>query len=94
MRIKVIFGRIDIGETKGPHVRLWVNILVLLALYRVSLPKATQVEVSVLLTVTNGHDPMYQPYSPSQITIAEDMLKLTRKRGITSSFQVYDPFNL
>ena len=39
--------------------------LVLLALDRVSLPKATQTEVSAFLAVMNGHDPMYQPYSPS-----------------------------
>ena len=68
--------------------------LVLLALYRVSLPKATQAEVSAFLAVMNGHDPMYRPYSPSQITRAEDMLNLTRKRGSTTSFQAYDPFNL
>ena len=39
--------------------------LVLLALYRVSLPKATQAEVSAFLAVMNGHDPLYQPYSPN-----------------------------
>jgi len=67
---------------------------VLLALYRDSLPKATQAEVSAFLAVMNEHDPMYQPYSPSQITRAEDMLNLTRKRGSTMSFQAYDRFNL
>ena len=55
--------------------------LVLLVLYRVSLPKTIQAEISVFLAVTNGHDPMYQPYSLSQITRADDMLNLTRKRG-------------
>ena len=34
--------------------------LLLLALYRVSLPKATQAEVSVFLAVMNGHNPMYR----------------------------------
>ena len=66
----------------------------LLAFYCVSLPKVTQVEVSVFITVMNGHDSMYQPYSPIQIIRAEDMLNLTRKRGSTASFQVYNPLNL
>ena len=70
------------------------NVFVLLALYRVSLPKATQAEVSAFLAVMNGYDPMYVPYSPSQITRAEDLLNLTRKRGSTTAFQAYDPFNL
>ena len=70
------------------------NDLMLFALYRVSLPKATQSEVSVFLAVMNRHDPMYVPYSPSQITRAEDVLNLTRKRGSTTAFQAYDPFNL
>ena len=66
----------------------------LLALYRFSLPKATQAEVSAFLAIMNGHDSMYVSYSPSQITRAEDVLNLTRKRGSTSAFQAYDPFNL
>ena len=70
------------------------NDLVLLALYLVSLSKATQAEVSAFLVVMNGYDPMYVPYSPSQITRAEDLLNLTRKRGSTTAFQAYDPFNL
>ena len=68
--------------------------LVLLVLYCISLPKVTQAEVSVFLTVMNEHNSMYQPYSPSQIIRAEDMLNLTRKRGSTTSFQVYNPLNL
>ena len=68
--------------------------LVLLALYRLSLPKATQAEVSAFLAAMNGHDPLYQPYSPSQITRAEHILNLTRKWGSTTSFQAYHPLNL
>ena len=68
--------------------------LVLLVLYRVSLPNATQAEVSAFLAVMNGHDPTHRPYYPSQITRAETILNLTRKRGSTTSFQAYDPFNL
>ena len=66
----------------------------LLALYRVSLPKATQAEVSAFLAAMNGHDPMYVLYSPSQCSRAEDVLNLTRKRGSTTTFLAYDPFNL
>ena len=66
------------------------NDLVLLALYRVSLPKATQAEGSAFLVVMNGHDAMYIPYSPSQITRVEDVLNLTRKRWSTTAFQAYD----
>ena len=68
--------------------------LVLLALYYVSLPKETQAGVSACVGMMNGHDPMYQSYPPIQITRAEDMLNLTRKRGSTTSFQAYGPFNL
>ena len=70
------------------------NDLVLFTLYRVLLPKATQSEVSIFLVIMNRHDPMYVPYSPSQITRVEDVLNLTRKRGSTTAFQAYDPFTL
>ena len=66
------------------------NDFVLLVLYRVSLPKATQVEGSAFRVVMNGHDPMYVLYSPSRITRSEDVLNLTRKRGNTASFQAHD----
>ena len=68
--------------------------LVLLALYRVSLPNATQAEVNTFLAVMNRHDHMYHPYSPSQITRVETMLNLKRKKGSTTFFQAHDPFNL
>ena len=69
------------SENKRASREVLGKDLLLLALYRVSLPNATQAEVSEFLAVMNGHDPMYQPYSPSQITRAETMLNLTRKRG-------------
>ena len=53
---------------------------VLLALYRVSLPKITQAEISTFLAVMNGHDPMYEQYISGQITRAKNMLDLTRKK--------------
>ena len=37
-----------------------------------------------IFAVMNGHNSTCVPYSPNQITRAEDMLNLTRKRGVTT----------
>ena len=70
------------------------NDLLLLLLYRISLQYVTPAEVSTFLVVMNEHDPIYVPYSSSQISRAEDVLNLTRKRGCATAFQAYDPLNL
>ena len=62
--------------------------MLLLAYYRALYPKATAAEINVFLFYSTG-----RVYHPSQITRAEDMLGLSRKRGSTTARQANHPRN-
>lgn len=63
--------------------------LLMLAYYRVLYPKARAAELNVFLYYSTG-----RVYHPSQITRAEDMLGMSRKRGSTTARQANHPRNL
>lgn len=67
--------------------------LLLLALYRITYPKSTAAEVNAFLYKANYGSLDFRFYSASQITIAEQRIGLTRKRGSTTAYQAYLPIN-
>ena len=68
--------------------------LVFLALYRVFYPKARIAEVNAFLYRCNLRNPYWYFYHPSQISRAETLIGLTRKKGSTTAHQAYYPVNL
>ena len=53
--------------------------MILLALYRAVLPKATANEINAFLHAMNNHDPTFRIYLHSQICRAQKRLNLTQK---------------
>ena len=69
--------------------------LLLLALYRViQHPKATHAEINAFLYRANFSDPAFRFYSHSQLSRAEKVLKMTRKKGSTIAYQAFLPVNI
>lgn len=68
--------------------------LVLLALYRAALPKATIAEVNAFLFVMNTDDPNNEIHSYSQICRGEKSILISRKRSSTTAFQAMLPINI
>ena len=68
--------------------------LILLALYRLALPKALHAEVNAFLYRANYGNPNNRFYAHSQICRAEGVLRITIKRGSTTAYQAYLPINV
>ena len=68
--------------------------LVFLALYRVFYPKAKICEINAFLYRCNLLNPFWNFYHPSQISRAETLIGLSRKKGSTTAHQAYYPRNL
>ena len=67
--------------------------LLLLALYRITFPKATSAEINAFLYRANYGDLTFRFFSPSQISENETRIGLTRKRGSTTAYQALQPIN-
>jgi hypothetical protein len=67
--------------------------LLLLALYRITFPKATAAEINAFLFRANYGNVRFRFYSPSQISEAEKWIGLTRKKGSTTAYQALLPIN-
>ena len=67
--------------------------LILLSLYRVAFPKASAAEINAFLYRANFGSLTFRFYSPSQISLAEKRLGLTRKVGSTTAYQALLPRN-
>ncbi|KAL7525153.1 LOW QUALITY PROTEIN: hypothetical protein ACHAXR_000880, partial [Thalassiosira sp. AJA248-18] len=67
--------------------------LILLALYRVAFPKANHAEINAFLYRCNYGNIDFRFYCPSQITICEQHIGLTRKVGSTTAYQALLPRN-
>ena len=68
--------------------------LLLLALYRITFPKATAAEINAFLYRANYGSLTFRFYSPSQISETEKWIGLTRKKGsTTAAYQALLPFN-
>ena len=65
----------------------------LLALYRVAFPKATAAEINAFLYRANFGNTLFRFYSPSQISMCEQRIGLSKKRGSTTAFQALLPIN-
>ena len=63
----------------------------LLCLYRFAYPTATAKEI-IAFVANHGAD--HNIYSPSDVTLAEQRLGLTRKRASTTAYQALRPLNL
>lgn len=74
--------------------RLRGQDLIYLALFRIFLPKASAAEVNAFLYNMNLGNREFSFYSPSQITKAEQMIGLSRKRGSTTAYQAFLPINM
>ena len=69
--------------------------LLLLAVYRAAFPKAERAEVAAFLwRAHSGHLPIPHLYTASEITRAENILGLNRKKGSTTAYRAYIPRNL
>ena len=80
------------GNRRGSVLR--GHDLVLLALYRVVLPRATHAEINAFMYRANMGDPRFRFYSPSQLFKAEKALGLSRKKSSTTAHQAFYPVNL
>ena len=67
--------------------------LLLLALYRITFPKATAAEINAFLYRANYGSMTFRFYSPSQISETEKWIGLTRKKGSTTAYQALLPVN-
>ena len=67
--------------------------LLLLALYRITYPKATSAEINAFLYRANYGSLTFRFYSPSQISETETWIGLTRKKGSTTAYQALLPIN-
>lgn len=67
--------------------------LLLLALYRITFPKATAAEMNAFLYRANYGNVNFRFYSPSQISETETWIGLTRKKGSTTAYQALLPVN-
>jgi len=67
--------------------------LLLLALFRITYPKATANEINVFLYKANYGSMQFRFYAASQITEAEKRIGLTRKKGSTTAYQALLPAN-
>ena len=88
-------GIIKDTDLQGTTVTvLWDHNIVLLALYRLAYPKATEVaEINAFIFLVNFGDPMFRFYDPSQISKAEKRIRLIRKVGSTTAYQAILPVN-
>ena len=68
--------------------------LVCLALYRSIYPKCNHAEINAFLYRCNLGNPFFQFYSHSQISRAEALIGLSRKKGSTTAYQALYPRNL
>ncbi len=68
--------------------------LVLLAIYRLAYPKAIAAEILAYLATMNYGNIEVLFYTASQITNAEQMIGLTRKKGSTLAWQALLPVNV
>ena len=68
--------------------------LILLAMYRIAYPKCSIAEINGFLFRANHGNLNFAFYHPSQISRAEQMIGLSRKRGSTTAYQAYFPINL
>ena len=80
-------GNADASRMRG-------HDLVFLALYRVFYPKARISEINAFLYRCNLRNPFWNFYHPSQISRAETMIGLSRKRGSTTAHQALYPANI
>ena len=80
-------GNADASRMRGQD-------LVFLALYRVFYPKATISEINAFLYRCNLRNPFWNFYHPSQISRAETLIGLSRKRGSTTAHQALYPANI
>ena len=67
--------------------------LLLLALYRITFPKATSAEINAFLYRANYGDHTFHFFSPLQISENETRIGLTRKWGSTTAYQALQPIN-
>ena len=68
--------------------------LVYLSIYRVIYPKCSIAEINAFLYRVNIANPFFSFYSPSQISKAESMIGLSRKKGSTTAYQAFYDVNL
>ena len=68
--------------------------LVFLAIYRVIYPKSSIAEINAFLYQANLMNSLFSFYSPSQISRAEAMVGLSRKKGSTTAYQAFYDVNL
>ena len=72
---------------RGPY-------LILLALFRAALPKATHPEINAFLYRCNFGNPNFRFYSHSQLSKAEKEIGMTMKRGSVTAYQAFLPVNV
>ena len=68
--------------------------LVYLSIYRVIYPKCSIAEINAFLYRANIMNPLFSFYSPSQISRAEALIGLSRKKGSTTAYQAFYDVNL
>ena len=68
--------------------------LILLALYRAAFPKARADQINAFLYKANYGSLSFRFYSPSQISLCEKLIGLTRKCGSTTAYQALLPRNI
>ena len=74
--------------------RLTGQNLVFLALYWLIFPKCNHAEINAFLYRCNMGNPYFQFYSHSQISRAETLIGLSKKKGSTTAYQALYPRNL
>ena len=65
-----------------------------LAIYRIFYPKCLIAEINTFLYTANIVNPFFSFYSPSQISSAETLIWLGRKKGCTTAYQAFYEVNL
>ena len=68
--------------------------LVYLSIYRVIYPKCSIAEINAFLYNANMMNPFFSFYSPSQISRAESLIGLSKKKGSTTAYQAFYDVNL
>jgi hypothetical protein len=68
--------------------------IIFIGLYRAVFPKATAAEINAFLYRLNYGSVFFRFYIPSQISVGENRIGLTRKTGSTTAHQAYLPINI
>ena len=95
-RLQAALGRVLPCRRTGNRepTRMIGQDLVYLAIYRLVYMKALIAEINAFLYTVNIGNPFFAFYAPSQISNAEALIGLSRKKGSTTAYQALFPVNL